>query len=143
MNAPQRFAVLTVLFALAALSASAQRADDTASWQPLIDAAHDVLAGRPIAEAGIRLSPDAYVVCNGVYAHLASVAAAQPDSLAFREDSARVDASLAMKINDAKDAAYLTLKTKAARGGQERFHTVVYMKDAQAQWVIEAWHASR
>jgi hypothetical protein len=143
MIAPLRFAVLAAILALAALPTFAQNADDTSSWEPLLDAVHDVLAGRPVTEAGIRLSPDAYLICNGVYAHLATASTATPDSLRFREDSTRVSASLTMKINDAKDAAYLTLKTKAAEGGDERFHTVVYMKDDKGNWVIEAWHASR
>lgn len=44
-------------------------------------------------------------------------------------------------LGDAEDMAYLLLKTKPAPGKPERYHTLVFVKSPEGEWMISAWHA--
>jgi hypothetical protein len=137
-----RTLALTACSFLCALGALSQTQDQSDKWKPLVESVQDVLAGKPIAEKGISISPGAYVVWGATADHLRRVAAGDSAAFSLTEDTSRFSASLTLKINDPEDAAYLLLKTQKHDNTEPRYHTVVFMKDSTARWVIQAWHTS-
>jgi hypothetical protein len=124
------------------VAVAGQHKDNSEKWAPLVYAVKDVLAGKKIASDSILISPGAYLVKDGTFTNLRSVALGELRTVSLTEDASRSGASITMKINDPENAAYLMLKTVSATKDGARYHTVVFMKDDKGRWVIQAWHTS-
>jgi hypothetical protein len=132
-------AILCLLFGLTTVS---QAQDQSAKWEPFVKAVQDVLAGRPIDNKNITISPEAYLVFGSQYQLLRAVVAGEFKTCSLKEEPTRVVVFINMKISDSENVAFMTLKTQTDKKTDDRFHTVIFMKDSVANWNIQTWHTS-
>jgi hypothetical protein len=137
--------LLTLLVLLSTVFATTNSwtQDNSAKWKPLVQAVEDVLAGKPISDTLITISPGAYLATGNQWEALLAVARGESKTCSLKEAPTRASVAIRLKINDSEDAAFLTLKTQTANETEPRYHTVMFMKDSSNVWVIEAWHASQ
>jgi TonB family protein len=89
-----------------------------------------------------QIGHEAYAVIGNRHEHLYSLIFDKSKrSLLVEGSDSKIEFSH-LVVNDAKDAAFLVLKTLPAKGKSERYHTVVFMKSTDGEWRIEAWHTS-
>lgn len=116
--------------------------DQSAKWEPLVQAMKDVLAGKPIVAKNIIISSGAYAIVGKQFEHLTSVASGDSKSCSLKEDSTRNAVSVNVRMNDSENAAFVTLKTVSNKTTAARYHTAIFMKDTQGKWLIEMWQMS-
>jgi hypothetical protein len=142
--------IRTILFCTFALviscshmsAAGEEKAVDTsATWKPLLLFVQDILAGKDLAGHEIGISPGAYLVSGNRCENLHGVISGEVKTCTLNEGPSRAAMSIALKMNDAEDAAYLRLKTQTVEKTDDRYHTIIFMKNSDGRWLIESWHA--
>jgi len=137
-----RIVAITSICCVTLLTAQNQPKDQSEKWEPLVQAIQDILAGKSIHNTNIIISPSAYLAFGNRYENLKSVVTGESKTCSLKEDSTRATSNLVLKINDSENAAFVMLKTQTNKKNDERYHTVVFMKDSKDIWAIQAWHAS-
>jgi hypothetical protein len=111
-------------------------------WMTLVQSVQDVLAGKPIRHMNITISPGAYVAFGNKYENMESIITGKSKTCSLKEDSTQSAVRVVVKVNDSENAAFVTLKTQTNQKTNERYHTVVFMKDSTGVWSIETWSVS-
>lgn len=127
---------------LVSFAQMSMKADQYGKWGSIVQSAQDILAGKTLDKGAATISPEAYLVIGKRYENLHSVINGEIKGCSLHEGASRQEAWLHLKVNDQENAAVLVLKTQTDKKTDDRFHTVVFMKDSAGHWSIQAWHAS-
>jgi hypothetical protein len=122
------------------IAAEEKAIETSVAWEPLLQFVQDILAGKDIAGNGIGISPGAYLVSGNRCENLHGVISGEVKTCTLIEGSSRTATAMALKMNDAEDAAYLRLKTQTGEKADDRYHTIVFMKNSDGRWLVECWH---
>ena len=135
--------VLTVLAINLGLAGNPEIGDQSDEWYSLVQSVRDILTGSPATQTVVRISPEAQLAIGDTILSLSDVVSGKDKTRTLLEKSEQNAVSLHLKVNDAKDAAFLIFKTRPEPEKLPRLHTVVFMKDSKGGWLIESWHTSK
>lgn len=107
-----------------------------------IETVQDIIAGKNIEKSKTFISPEAYVISGAKFENLYDVVSGYNKNIRLTEESSRRMGFFMVKSNEDKTAAFMTCKTVSQNKDQERFHSIVFMKDMKKVWKIVSWHTS-
>jgi len=88
------------------------------------------------------ITADAHIVLADRDELLSSVLSEQSKRKLIVEGSDVKIETTRMVLNEAKDGAFLVLKTHSPKSKSSRYHTIVLTKTTDGVWKIQAWHMS-
>lgn len=103
----------------------------------------NVLKGKNIEEV-IRqhINPDAYVIFKNKYASLYSVLKNETKDISLIEGEKSKLRFLSFTLSDDKNTASIVWKSQIGKDGQERYHTILFVRSKNEEWKIKHWHVS-
>jgi hypothetical protein len=134
---------LITVCCLASFSQDSKKQDQYGKWEPMVQMVQDILAGKNPDKRAIIISPSAYLVSGKHFESLQGVINGENKECSLNEGALRSAVWLHLKVNDPENAAFLILRTQTEKKTDDRFHTVVFMKDSGGQWSIQSWHTSQ
>ncbi len=108
----------------------------------LEDNIKDLLKGKVSETLKNQVAKEAHIVLGNRDELLSLVLSEQSKRKLIVEGSDSKVESSRMVLNDAKDSAFLEMKTSSSKTKGSRFHTIVFMKSSEGEWKIQAWHMS-
>jgi hypothetical protein len=135
------FLGISTLIALTAYSGSDKVSNDQRLANDLRGIVHNILAGKDLERASSAVDFEAYLVDGKYYESLLGVLHGEFKNCRLLEGGGSKTVFEQLVIADNRSAAFMVIKTQSPKLG-ERFHSVVFFKDAEDQWKIKSWHTS-
>jgi hypothetical protein len=135
------FALLAIsnLLAFAAFSVTDKASDDQKLASDLRGIVRNILTGKDLDRASAVIDAEAYLVDGKYFESLLGVLHGEFKNCKLLEGGESKTIFEQLVIADNRSAAYMVMKTHSPNLG-ERFHSIVFFKDAENQWKIKSWH---
>ncbi len=102
-----------------------------------------VIDGAELEKLKTCVDPSAYIINGSAFESLFEAAQGRDKAGLFATEKNRKLSFSSTYINDENTSAYEVWKTENESGGDLRFHTVIFQKTKEGNWMIRHWHTSK
>jgi hypothetical protein len=121
------------------------RNDKTSDDQKLIsrlqEMVKNILENKDDDQAKKSIDMEAYVVDGKYFESLVDAVRGKSGNCRLIEGADSKMVFQTLNITDDQTAAFMVMKTQSPKLG-ERFHSVVFFKEAEGEWKTKSWHIS-